>query len=217
MAYTESVNKETSFRLGFRDANDALMAQNTELTGQAAHGFITTLIVAAMNAGRIAQWDLYHSLDKGDGVLVDEWSAMLHLMLPRLEAVMTERSIKMQPDAVNADTPVGSGPSGTTKTRTTGCQMCREHRRDAPCHPRRRRPHGRDARQESARPGRAASPERRPRARPQPPLDLALCLKFIDAEPHAGDEDDVWEAVPADGVLIAAEATIEPGWDWHHA
>lgn len=33
---------------------------------------------------------------------------------------------------------------------------------------------------------------------------------------YDGDEDDVWAPVPADGVLIAAQATIHPRWEWRH-
>lgn len=74
-----------------------------ELTGEAAHGFITTLIAVAMNAHRIAEWKLDHALDEGEGVLADEWYAMIHLVRSGLEEAMSEWSTQMHPAALAMD------------------------------------------------------------------------------------------------------------------
>lgn len=105
MSITDGLYENTSFRVSFRDANAALIPHTSQYTGEAAHGFMTTLIIASMNARRIADWKLYHALDEGNGVLVDEWYAMYHLIVPRLQDRMASWSAEKQPASLE----VGGG------------------------------------------------------------------------------------------------------------
>jgi len=45
---------------------------------------------------------------------------------------------------------------------------------------------------------------------------IVLRLDFIDADMYGSEEDGMWAAVPAEGVLVAAKATIHPMWVWRH-
>lgn len=99
MAFTQGRYAHTKFGRAFRDTDSDLTPRTSSLSGEAAHGFITTLIIAATNAQHIAEWELYHSLDEGNGLMVDEWYAMYHLLVPRIQAGMAEWSRKTQAHA----------------------------------------------------------------------------------------------------------------------
>ncbi|MCT1479378.1 hypothetical protein [Microbacterium sp. p3-SID336] len=102
MAFSESRYANTQFEKAFRSGESALTPAAPWLTGENAHAFLTTLIIAATNAHRIAEWELYHSLDEGNGLMVDEWYAMYRLLVPRIREGMKKWSSEMQPRAAGA-------------------------------------------------------------------------------------------------------------------
>lgn len=214
MAFSDGLYENTSFKASFADTNAALAPTMTQYRGEAAHSFMTTLIIVSLNARRIADWKLYYALDEGNGVLVDEWYALYHLIVPRLQDAMAAWSVETQPssldiagghwtvDAEEADGWVADGAATVVEmTRATDDiaefiveKLVDDLRTQAS----KLLEEGGDARDLS----RHAS--------------ISLDLAFVDANPYAGDEDDVWSPVPAEGVLIAAQATIHPKWEWRH-
>lgn len=214
MSITDGLYENTSFRASFRDANAALTPHTSQYTGEAAHGFMTTLIIASMNARRIADWKLYHALDEGNGVLVDEWYAMYHLIVPRLQDRMASWSAEKQPASLEVggghwavsgedtdDWVPDGGAAVVEMTRAT--DDVAERIVEKLLHELRLQ--GTSLLEEGG--------DERDLSRHS---FISLHLDFVDANQYDGDEDDVWAPVPAEGVLIAAQATIRPRWNWRH-
>lgn len=129
MAFTQGRYANTQFEKTFRRRESLLAPAAPSLKGETAHGFFTTLIIAASNAQLITEWELYHSLDEGNGLMVDEWYAMHHLLVPRLQEGMQEWSREVQPHASSywnvdnyEDTCDWRAGSGSSRR----CLACRE-------------------------------------------------------------------------------------------
>lgn len=101
-ALVQGRHANTQFEKTFRAGESALTPAAPWYSGETAHGFFTTLIICAANAEPIAEWELYHSLDEGNGLMVDEWYAMYHLLLPRIQEGMRKWSREAQPSDADA-------------------------------------------------------------------------------------------------------------------
>ena len=202
-ALSEGRYASTRFEKLFRENESTLVARLPWLRGETAHAFVTTLIVAATNAQRIVQWARYHSLDEGNGLMADEWYAMYHLLLPRIQDGMKQWSDEMQPHAVsywnidNVEDTDGWRPDGAATviefTRATNdvadtvaAALLASLRAQAQYFL-----EDEDGSENLSREAR-----------------IELALDFVDANRHGGDDDDVWLPVPAGGALLAAEATL---------
>ncbi|MBT2473025.1 hypothetical protein J7E68_00085 [Microbacterium sp. ISL-103] len=180
------------------------------------HSFLTTLVVAATNEQRIADWKRYHSLDEGNGILIDEWYAMYHRIVPRLQDIMSAWSRDNQPEAVQASVlKVGVGgqwvvnqdeetADWTPDGNAAVVEMTRANIETAEQIVKIVAANLRAQAHNFAREGRDLSRDAR----------IILRLEFVDADRCGADEDDVWAAVPAEGVLIAADATLVPRDEW---
>lgn len=203
MAFTQGLYANTQFEKVFRERESALVPATARFSGETAHGFFTTLLVAAANAQLIAEWELYHSLDEGNGLMVDEWYAMYHLLVPRLQEGMARWSRETQPHDTGAYWNVDNYDD-TCGWRPDGCATVLEFKRatdevaDTIA----------DALLTSLR-GQAQhfleddgdSDNLSREAR------IELALDFVDANRHGGEEG-TWTPVPAGGALLAAQATL---------
>lgn len=199
MAFSQGRYANAQFERTFRNADSALTSRASSLSGDAAHGFITTLIIAAANAQRIVEWKQYHSLDEGNGLLVDEWYAMYNLLIPRIQAGMAAWSRETQPHAEtywnidNDEDTDGWRPDGSA----TVLEMTRAT------------PELADTIAEAL----VSSLRTQAESFLDDADDLSqdarieLALDFIDVNRHGGEEG-TWLAVPAGGALLAAEATL---------
>lgn len=203
MAYTQGRYANTQFEKTFRDRESILASRTPWLSGETAHGFITTLLIAASNAQLIAEWELYHSLDEGNGLMVDEWYAMYHLLVPRLQEGMKKWSRETQPHEFDAYWNVDNDEE-THHWRPDGSATVLEFVRAteeladtvadallASLHTQAQ--HFLDDDDESEDLSREAR--------------IELALDFVDANRHGGEEG-TWLPVPTGGALLAAEATL---------
>jgi hypothetical protein len=202
MAFVEGQYATTQFEKAFRDIDSELTPPVSPLPGEAAHGFITTLVVAATNAKHIAEWELYHSLDQGNGLMVDEWYALYRLLVPRIQKGMAAWSRERQSQAGsywNVD-----DDEDTYEWRPDGAATVIEMERAT------------DELADTIAGPLIASL----RAQAEDFLnhedgskDLArearieLALDFVDTDRHGG-EDGTWPPVPVHGALVAAKATL---------
>lgn len=212
MAYAAHVNRESSFVVSFGETERSLVPKSSDLRGSA---FMTALTVVGMNARRIADWKLYHSLDQGYGTLADEWYALYHLIEPRLKDAMHSWSAETQPGAVS-DFVGGRWTVDTEETfdwvpdgAATVVEMTRATKELAD-----------DIAEKLIVALRAQASELLEEGGGVRDLSQHSCivlrLDFVDADMYGSEEDDVWAAVPEEGVLVAAEATIHPTWAWRH-
>lgn len=82
----------------------------TALTGAAAHGFLTTLLVVKANAVSVNKWREYHALDEGNGLIDDEFSRLYAMVVSRVQESMAEWSRTSQAEAVaRAENDLGWG------------------------------------------------------------------------------------------------------------
>lgn len=104
---TRGKNSANTFATSFKGWH---RAGETALTGVAAHGFLTTLRVVRTNAARINVWREHHALDEGNGLIVDEYSALFRKVESRIKESMAQWSWTAQPKAVlQAEVDLGWG------------------------------------------------------------------------------------------------------------
>ncbi|MEV4666355.1 hypothetical protein [Microbacterium sp. LWO12-1.2] len=203
MAFTQGRYANTQFEKTFRDRERTLTPPTRWYSGETAHGFFTTLIVAATNAQLITEWELYHSLDEGRGLMVDEWYAMYQLLVPRIQEGMARWSRETQPHDAGAYWNVDNDED-TCDWRPDGAATVVEFTRAT------------DALAESVADALLSSlrsqaqhflnddPETENLSRE---ARIELAVDFVDANRHGGEEG-TWLPVPAGGALLAAEATL---------
>lgn len=140
-----------------------------------------------------------------------EWYALFHLIAPRLREAMHQWSVETQPRAlrhyvggrwtVDTEETFDWVPDGSA----TVIEMTKAHEALAD-----------DIVEKLVISLRARASELLDEGGSERDLSqhsrIVLRLYFIDADMYGSEEDDVWAAVPDEGVLVAAKATIHPTW-----
>lgn len=94
-------NAIESYGVSLRGIDASLRGGSSKLRGEAAHAFMTTMIVAATNARRITEWAQKRELSGARGLLVDEFYPLYSAVSSRLTDAMATWSRRMQADAVS--------------------------------------------------------------------------------------------------------------------